>query len=142
MKLCPGNFKDLDSEYKLGTIFECLQNIKCTNDTRITHTRSSTRHAWLKLRLYNINLSILKPAVGIAICFWRYCRTCRRKQSSGSPSPPPPTPSCRFGSQVKHRPLITDCRDFKDIEHIINANKLKGTIYGVNRDLPKENSFG
>ena len=41
--------------------------------------------------------------------------------------------------QVKQRPLIANFRDYPDVELIlVNAKKLKGTQYGINRDDPNE----
>ena len=37
------------------------------------------------------------------------------------------------------RPIIVCFRDYNDVELIMsNANKLRGTIYGINRDYPRE----
>ena len=169
MKLCLNNFKEMDSESKLDTIFECLQNIKCTNDNRITHIENSVNtlrgqardtHDKVKTLQYKSvdmearsrrcnllfrgivepvgenNLQALQALQDLladkldldpdSICIQRVHRV-------GRP------PSRRFGGQVRDRPLIAAFRDFQDVEMIIlNANKLKGTGYGVNRDLPKE----
>ena len=169
MQLCLDRFKEMDSESKLDTIFECLQNIKCTNDNRMTHIENSVNtlrgqtrvtHDKVKTLQYKSvdmetrsrrcnllfrgivepvgenNLQALQALQDLladkldldpeSICIQRVHRV-------GRP------PLRRFSGPVKHRPLIAAFRDFQDVELIIsNANKLKGTGYGIHRDLPKE----
>ena len=41
--------------------------------------------------------------------------------------------------QPKHRPIIAAFRDYPDVELILsNADKLRGTSCGINRDYPQE----
>ena len=43
------------------------------------------------------------------------------------------------GARSQPRPIIVNFRDYEDVELILeNANKLKDTSFGVNRDYPKE----
>lgn len=42
-------------------------------------------------------------------------------------------------ARIKHRPLIVAFRDYQDVELVLsNANKLKNSPYGINRDYPQE----
>ena len=45
----------------------------------------------------------------------------------------------RWGQNIQPRPIIVNFRDYQDVELILeNANKLRGTSFGINRDYPKE----
>lgn len=166
MRLSLEKFKEMDTDCKLESIFEMLQSIKLNSDNRLENVELSVRtlseqandtHDQVKLLRYKsidaearsrrsnlifrnipeqLNedpIAVIKNFLGDKleldpdeIYIHRAHRLGRYFQRR------------KFGP-IRHRPIIVAFRDFQDVEMIISsAHKLKGSSFGINRDIPSE----
>ena len=162
MKTCMDKFKEQGSESKLESIYECLQDIKFTNGDRPRCTEHTARgtHEQLKLLSYKsididarsrrsnlifrgiceekcedslvVVQNFLQDRLDIdpnAIHIHRAHRIGRLQTRIGK----------QVHDQARYRPIIAAFRDFNDVKLILdNTQKLRGTVFGVYRDLPQE----
>lgn len=166
MHLCLQEFKGLDPESKLDTIFECLQTIKVTNDRRLDNVERSMRYLQnhtsvtldqIKLLQYkSVDMEARSRRCnllfrGIPEEFGENCLSVVQGFLCDKLGIDPGSiyihrahrvgrpPARRSNFPIKHRPMIASFRDYQDTELILsNAYKLKSSGFGINRDLPKE----
>ena len=165
MRLSLEKFKTMDADNKLECIFEMLQSIKLSNDNRLENIEQSVRclseqskvtHDEVKLLRYKSidaearsrrsnlifrgmpeqfnedPLAIIKNFLSDKLDLDSDEVYIQRAHRIGR------VQRRRYGP-VKHRPIIVAFRDFQDVEMIISsAYKLKGSGFGINRDLPPE----
>ena len=164
MKLSLEKFKDLDTDTKLENIFECLQSIKLTSDTRLDkiehsvgslHTQVSDTHEQLKLLRYksidaearsrrsNLIFRGIPETMGEDPIGKIKSLLCEQLELDSEifiqRAHRIGRTERRWGPNIKHRPIIANFRDYHDVEQIIsNAYKLRGSGIGINKDLPAE----
>ena len=168
-RLSLSEFKDMNTDDKLESIFTCLQSMKVSSECRLDKVEQSVHGLQnqqsatvdqLKLLQYkSIDIEARSRRNNLLfrgipevngedtmqviqafladnleldpdeICIQRAHRIGRIQTRKPH----------YHGQTTKHRPLIIALRDSQDVELIIgNASKLRGTGFGINRDLPKE----
>ena len=153
MKLSMDKFKGLDSDTKLESIFECLQNIKFSNDNRLNNIEQSVRdlqdqsfhtQAQLKLLRYNAidsearcrrsNLIFRGIPEELGEDSFEVLKRFILEYLEIDPDEVYIHRAHRVGRlqtrigrnltpQQKHRPLIAAFRDFRDVDMIIDSAK-------------------
>ena len=162
MKTCMDKFKEQGSESKLESIYECLQDIRFTNGDRprCTEQTACGTHEQLKLLSYK-SIDIDARSRRSNLIFSGICEEkCEdslvvvqnflQDRLDIDPDAIHIHTAHRIGrlqtridkqvhDQAKYRPIIAAFRDFNDVKLILdNTQKLRGTVFGVYRDLPQE----
>ena len=165
MKLSMDKFKGLDADERQESIFECLLNLKFSNENRLNNLEQSVRdlqdqsfdtQAQLKLLRYSearsrrnnlvfrgIPEEVGEDSLSVLQGFIREHLEIDTDEVYIHRAHRVGRLQTRIGRNVtpqqKHRPLIAAFRDFRDVELIIDsAKKLQGLGFGINRDIPKE----
>ena len=166
IRLSMDKFKEMSSDDKLESIFECLQTMKISNDCRLDRVeqgmrslqkQTSVTHEQLKILQYksvdiearsrrsNLLIRVIAENLGedcVAVVHSFFSEDLDLDPESiyihrAHRVGSPPTR--RPNQPLRHRPMIVALRDYQDVELILaNAYKLRNTGFGINRDLPKE----